>query len=222
MPLNALLSIKTKYTDKPWANETFLALISQRNQCKKRQDWNNLNIQVKQMRDKLKNDYYTMKAKSINEASEARNVEEQFRLAKQYSALSNSNRLLIKPQLLTDHFKVHFSERTVVMQPEVTNHTFFPHILPPDKISINEDLPSEEEITTAIKSLNNNKCQGTDKIYAEQIKYSSSKSLVSSILITIVTVWSTITVPAELLKSYLSCLHKKCSKSKSIIEDSQS
>ena len=129
------------------------------------------------MRDKLKNDYYTMKAKSINEASEAseaRNVEEQFRLAKQYSVLSNSNRLLTKPQLLTDHFKVHFSERMVVMQPEVTNPTFFSHILPPDNISINEDLPSEEEITTVIKSLNNNKCQGTDKIYAEQIKYSSS------------------------------------------------
>ena len=107
------------------ANETFLALISQRNQCKKRQDWNNLNIQVKQMRDKLKNDYYRMKAKSINEASEARNVEEQFRLAKQYSALSNSNRLLTKPQLLTDHFKVHFSERMVVMQPEVNK----PYIL---------------------------------------------------------------------------------------------
>ena len=77
------IPLKTnKYTDKkPWANETFLALISHRHQCKKRQEWNTLNIQVKQMREKLKNGYYIMEAKSIKEASEAGNVEEQFRLA---------------------------------------------------------------------------------------------------------------------------------------------
>ena len=63
-----------------------------------------MNCEVKNLRDKLNNEYYSLKAKSINEASEARNVEEQFRLAKEYSALSNSNRLLIKPEILTQHF----------------------------------------------------------------------------------------------------------------------
>ena len=102
------------------------------------------------MRDKLKNQYFSEKAKAINEASEARNIEEQFRLAKQYSSLNNSKRLLIKPELLTEHFTSHFSERQVPMQPEVENPSMFPHILPPENISINEAPPSEAELTTAI------------------------------------------------------------------------
>ena len=132
------IPVKTKTTDsKPWANQEFLSLISQRNKCKKQNEWKEMNCKVKKLRDKLKNEYYSLKAKSINEASEARNIEEQFRLAKEYSALSNSNRLLIRPELLTEHFTSHFSERTVTIQPEIDNPSLFPHILPPEIISIN-------------------------------------------------------------------------------------
>ena len=208
------IPLKSKLTDsKPWANPEFLELISQRNKCKKQKNWVDVNIKVKKMRDKLKNNYYSEKAKSINEASEIRNVEEQFRLSKQYCALNNSKRLLIKPELLTEHFTSHFSERKVTMQPEVENPSMFPHILPPENIAINEDPPTEEELKSAIKSLNNNKCQGTDNIHAEQIKYCTSNYLVLRLLLLLTLIWNTMSVPLSWLKSSISCLHKKGPKS---------
>ena len=45
----------------------------------------------------MKNVYYSGKAKQMNKASEARDVEEQFRLARNYTALNKSKRLLIDP-----------------------------------------------------------------------------------------------------------------------------
>ena len=208
------IPLRSKSSDaKPWVNSEFLDLITQRNRCKKQNEWKTLNCRVKKMRDKLKNDYYSEKAKSINEASEARNVEEQFRLAKQYSALSNSERLLIKPELLTEHFTQHFSKRLVSTQPEVENPSLFPHILPPESIAIDEGPPTEAELVSAKKSFNNNKCQGTDKIYAEQIKYCTSKHLIVYLLLLLTTIWNNASVPIAWLTSSISCLHKKGSKS---------
>ena len=204
------IPVKSKSTDsKPWADNEFITLISERNNCQKKQDWKQINVNVKKMRNKLKNQYYCKKATAINVAHEARNVEEQFRLAKSYSALSNSKHLLIRPELLTSHFKSHFSERKVIMQPEAENPNLYPHVLPPDDIKINQDPPSEEEVLTAIKSLNNNKCQGTDHIYAEQLKYATSKHLLVKLLLLLTTIWTTATVPVDWLKSSMSCLHKK-------------
>ena len=137
----------------------------------------------------MKNKYFSDKAAAINAASEARDIEQQFRLAKNYSSLTKSKRLLIKPVTLKDHFKSHFSERAVSTQPELETPTQFPHILPLDNIIVNEGIPTEREIKSAINSLNNNKCQGTDGIYSEQLKYSNSKSLLSQLLLLLTTIW---------------------------------
>jgi len=45
---------------------------------------------VKKLRDKLKNEYFKKKADAINLASEARDVEEEFRLAKNHTSLNKS------------------------------------------------------------------------------------------------------------------------------------
>ena len=63
-------------------------------------------------------------------ASEARDVEEEFRLAKNHTSLNKSKKLLIASEKLTSHFEQHFSPRPVTLQPEIENPENFPHILP--------------------------------------------------------------------------------------------
>ena len=75
---------------KPWIDEKFLQLVDTRNKCKKKVERRELNKEVKKHRDKLKNAYYGRKAKQINNASEAHGVEEEFRLASNYTALNKS------------------------------------------------------------------------------------------------------------------------------------
>ena len=112
--------------NKPWTDEHFLRLIENRNKAKKVEEKRTLDKEVKKYRDKLKNDYFSKKADALNTASEARDVEEQFRLAKNHSMLEKSKKLVIAPEKLTSHFKEHFSPRPVVIQPEVENPLFLP------------------------------------------------------------------------------------------------
>ncbi len=74
-------------------------------------------------------------------------------------------------------------------------------------------LPIRNRVNISKKSFNNNKCQGTDEIYAEQIKYSTSKHLIVYLLLLLTTIWNNATIPFTWLKSSISCLHKKGSKS---------
>ena len=69
------------------------------------------NQEIKRVREKLKNTYYHNKALSINLALENWGVEEEFRLASNYSAINKSRKLLIAPEKL----------REVESQPEVKN-----------------------------------------------------------------------------------------------------
>ena len=78
-------------------NENFLHLIEDRNKTKKVEEWHALDKEVKKCRDKLKNEYFKKKANAINLASEARDVEEEFRLAKNHSSLNKSQKLSIAP-----------------------------------------------------------------------------------------------------------------------------
>ena len=69
-----------------------------------------MNKEVKKYRDKIKNNYFENKAIAINAASEACDVEEEFRLAWNYSSFNKSKRLLITPDKLKDHFEQHVSQ----------------------------------------------------------------------------------------------------------------
>ena len=87
----ATIPIRTNANEtKPWVDDTFLKLIGSRNQCKVVDERLLLNKELKKYRDKIKNEYYGKKAASINVASEARNVEAEFRKMSDYSALNKS------------------------------------------------------------------------------------------------------------------------------------
>ena len=58
----------------------------------------------KKLRDKLKNEYFKKKADANNLASEARDVEEEFGLAKNHTSLKQSKNLMIASEKLTSHF----------------------------------------------------------------------------------------------------------------------
>ena len=100
-----------------------------------------------------------------------------------------SKRLHIAPKQLKLHFEEQFSPIVVDIQPEVNDPELFPHILPPTDLNVNETEPTEAELENAIKTLKNNKCQGTDKVYAEQLRYSKSKTLITQLLLLLTTIW---------------------------------
>ena len=198
---------------KPWVDASFLQLIDRRNSCKNKQERCSLNKEVKKHRDKIKNEYFRKKAEAINTASESREIEEEFRLARDHSSLNKSKRLLIDPSKLKDHFAKHFDVRNVQCQPEIENPDLFPHILPPNDISVNEDIPTEAEVKSSIKSQKDNKCKGINNTYAEHFKYATSPKLTSAILLLFTMIWSLIVVPKSWLSAAITCLHKKGLKS---------
>ena len=181
--------------------------------CKNKVERAQLSEEVKKHRDKIKNEYYEKKAAAINQASEARNVEAEFRKTKDYSALNKSKRMLITTDKLKEHFAAHFAPRDTTTQPEIENPDLFLHILPPEDIYVNENIPTEEEVKSAIKTLKNNKCQGTDKIYAEQLKYAKSRNLITAIMLLLNLIWTLVAVPKTWLSATITCLFKKGSKS---------
>ena len=153
----ATIPIRTNAKEtKPWVDVTFLKLIDSRNQCKNVDERLLLNKELKEYRDKIKNEYYGKKAASINVASEARNVEAEFRKMSDYSALNKSKRLVIVPETLRKHFEAHFAPRETIIQPEVENPGLSPHILPTEDVDVNESLPTEEELMSSIKTMKNN------------------------------------------------------------------
>ena len=210
----SIIPKRMKATDKkPWVDDKFLQLIECRNNTKNKVERLQLNKDIKKHRDKIKNQYYGKKAAAINTASESRDVEEEFRLARDHSSLNKSKRLLIAPEKLKHHFQNHFAVRDITSQPEIENPDLFPHILPPDDILINEDIPTADEINSVIKSQKDNKCQGVDKTYAEHTKYATSSKLSSSILLLMTMIWTMIEVPKTWLSAVITCIHKKGPKS---------
>ena len=192
----------------PWANEEFLSLISSRRNCKDPSEKKELGKNIKKLRNKLKNDYFSTLADNINVVGEARKIEEEFRLCKSYHMHKNTNQNLISSEKLTEFFKDHLKDKTVELQPEVLNPELFPHILPPENIEINSDVPSESEVEDARKRFKNGKCQGTDKIYGEEIKYNISNRFMVYLMLLISTVWTSFMLPSSWLVSSITCLFK--------------
>ena len=112
----------------------------------------------------LSNSYYSKKANEINYASECRNVEEEFRLAKQYKMLKSTEINTIPPEKLTEFFKDHLSQR------HVEHPSKFPHILPDHSEIITDTPPTSSEVKSALKLFKNGKCRGTDKVSPEQLR----------------------------------------------------
>ena len=191
-----------------WANDEFLSLISARRSCKDPSKRKELGKNIRKMRNKLKNDYFSDLADDINIVGEARKIEEEFRLCKTYTMHKNKNQNLISSDKLTEFFKDHLKEKPVDLQPEVMNPKLFPHVLPPEGIEINTDIPSESEVEDARKRFKNGKCQGTDNIYGEEIKYNLSNRFMIYLMLLISTVWTSFKLPSSWLVSSITCLFK--------------
>ena len=111
----------------------------------------------------------------INCAAEARQVEKEFQLVKNYVMHKSSSKIDISKEKLTKHFKQHFSERVLELPPELPSPENFDY-LKDSPIAVNQEHPTLEEIKEALKSFKNNKSFGTDNVPSEGLKYSSSKT----------------------------------------------
>ena len=200
--------IELKTRKSPWANDEFLSLLEKRRACKDPVELKEVGKSIKKLRNKLKNDYFLDLAENINTVAEARKVEEEFRLCKSYNMHKPTDTKLITSEKLTEFFKDHLKEKPVEVQPEVINPELYPHILPPEDININIDIPTEKEIDEARKSFKNGKCQGTDKIYAEELKYNFSGRFIIYLMFLISVIWTTCKVPSCWLISSITCLFK--------------
>ena len=86
--------------------------------------------------------------------------------------------------------------------------------MPPDDTpTIDDSIPERGEVENSVKKLKNGKCQGTDNIYAEQLKYSQSTGLINYIVLLIGLTWSCNQVPVKWLTASITCLYKKGQKS---------
>ena len=192
----------------PWINDEFLSLTTARRSCKDQGELKVLSKAIKKMRNKLKNEYFSSLANEINTAAEARKIEEEFRLCKSFTMHKNTDTNLISSEKLTEFFKDHLKEKPVELQPEVLNPELFPHIIPPDNIAPNSDLPTEKEVEDARKRFKNGKCQGTDKIYGEELKYNFSGRFMIYLMLLINIVWTSFKLPSSWLISSITCLFK--------------
>ena len=192
----------------PWANKNLLQLLEQRRKCKDPNTLRELNTSIKNMQIKLKNDYFSDLAKNINVANEERKVEEEFRLCKDYKMIKNSDKQLISTNKLSAFFQDHFKEKSTELQPEVTNPQNYPHILPPDDLEVNSNIPEVDEVQKIMKEFKNGRCQGTDLLHTEHLKYNNSNRFLVYLMLLLTTIWTTFVIPSSWLISYITCLFK--------------
>ena len=152
--------------------------------------------------------FFANLANNINIASEERKIEEEFRLCKSYTMHKHSDTKLVTSEKLTEFFEDHLKEKNVELQPEVINPLDYPHILPPENINVNSEVPSVTEVQDVIKKIKNGKCQGTDKLYGEELKYNKSPRFMFYLMLLLTTIWTTFNLPSSWLISSITCLFK--------------
>ena len=135
--------------EKPWANQEYQDLLLEHRKEKERTKWKSLMKEVKKLRTKLKNAYFKTQA----DDSEQREAEEEFRLMKQHTSLERSNKPLISPSKLEEHFSKHLGPRRYDPQPELERPEDHSYILPPEDLPvIDTSVPDRTEIETGKKS----------------------------------------------------------------------
>ena len=202
-----------KEIDKPWTNLAYQELVYKYRIEKGPVRKNALYYIVRKWHTELRNIYFKAKADQLNFASQQRNTEEEFRLMKHHTSVSRLERPLISTQKL-EHFSAHFKDRGYTIQPELEQPKNYPHALSPAETPVvNFQVPDQAEVMKCIKKPKNGKCQGTDNIYSEELKYSTSKKMLKHIMLLIVLIWNSLRIPSNWLIASISCLHKKGLKS---------
>ena len=138
---------------------------------------------------------------NINLAAEARQVEEEFRLCKNYSMTTKSDKTLISTENLSEFFEDHFKEKRSLIQPEVLTPEDYPHIISPMDLNINSNIPDIAEVKDIIKGFKNGKCLGTDFLHPEHLKYNESNRFVVYLMPLLTTIWTTFVLSSWLISS---------------------
>jgi len=157
----------------PWENIELQNLMAM---LRKEPSNSDLQSEVREKRKVLKQQFYSEKANEINCAAEAREVEKEFQLAKNYGMHKPSAKIHISKEKLSKHFEKHFSMRELELPPELVSPENFEY-LKDSRPVVNEEPPTLEEIKEACKTFKNNKSFGTDNVPPEGVKYSSSNNL---------------------------------------------
>lgn len=90
-----------------------------------------------------------------------------------YSTLLKLRQQIIQPKRLEEYFAQHLGERKFNMQPEMLDSDSFLHIIPPrDQYPI-ESPPEASELDECMAKFKNGRCQGTDRIFSKQLKYTT-------------------------------------------------
>ena len=138
-------------------------------------------------------------------AGEARQVEEEFRLCKNYSMTTKSDKTLISNEKLSAFFVDYFKEKSSVIQPEVLTPENYPHIIPPVDLNINSNIA---EVKDTIKGFKNGKWLGTDFLYPEHLIYNESSIFVVYFMLLLTTILTTFVIPSSWQISSITCLLK--------------
>ena len=122
----------------------------------------------------IQNKILKEKGREINELKEQRNITKMWRRAKEHNTNIQSKPAPLQCPGLSNHFRNHFNPNhaNICEPPELENPPEFIEILRDSNLTINNDSPSQEEITNAIKQLNSGK-SSTD-IEAEIVKLADS------------------------------------------------
>ena len=78
-----------------------------------------------------------------------------------------------------------------------------------EEITVNEEVPTKEEIKPVLNTFKNGKSGGTDKLKTEGLKYNNSEHLLRLILVLMTLIWTLVKVPSVWLHSTITCLFKK-------------
>ena len=79
-------------------------------------------------------------------ANESRKVEGEFRLCKTYTMINHSDKQLVFNDKLNTFFKDHFKDKNTELQPELINPENYPHVFPPDDLTVYSNTPEIDEV----------------------------------------------------------------------------
>ena len=89
-----------------------MSLLEDRRYCNDPSTLRELGTAIKNMRTKLKNDYFSKLERNINIANEAGMIEEEFRLCKTYTMTKHSDINLVSSEKLQHEFRYSYHFRS--------------------------------------------------------------------------------------------------------------
>ena len=104
--------------------------------------------------------------------------------------------------------KDHFKDKNTELQPEVINPEKYPHVLPPDDLTVNSNTPEIDEVQQVLREFKNGKCLGMDLLHPEHFKYNKSNRFLVYLMLLLTTIWTTFIIPSSWLISSITCIYK--------------